>query len=202
MPTSVEELIGAGGAVLAFDTNALSGHRRLFALCDVVNQLREPPAELDLRLCAPVIAHEEMMLHLRHEQARSGRSYDPGIVRAGLEDKRIEVVSFDLEDAEGVAELLASQFPTPEAWRKAKRQRCVDCLHLSQEQADGAPGRRCSATVDWLIAGQVVKEGWILVTGDKGPEFREVPRKIELGALEALLGRMLARRREGSDTSS
>lgn len=75
-------------------------------------------------------------------------------------------------------------------------ERFIDELGIEGEQAEAAPGQRCSATVDWLIAGQALKAGWILVTGDKGPEFRGLDRKITLDKLEALLREMLAARGE------
>lgn len=196
MSGTVEDLIRAGGAALAFDTNALSGPRRLFMLCDLVNQLGKGPGALVLHLYAPVIAHEEMLLHIRQELRRKGSRYDAGVISDTLNDKGIEVKDFDLEHAEGVAELLEQRFPTPDSWRTAKRERCIQCLGLTKEQADAAPGQRCSATVDWLIAGQALKAGWILVTGDKGPEFQGLDRKITLDQLEALLRDMLAARGE------
>src|SRR4051812_17745693 len=121
MPASTEDRIRSGGVALAFDTNAMSAHRRLIALCNVVNRLRQGPLPLGLRLVAPAIAHAEMVLHIRHDQVQKGRSYDPEIVRRGLEDKGLEVVTFEARHAEEVAELLAREFADPEAWRKAKR---------------------------------------------------------------------------------
>lgn len=103
-------------------------------------------------------------------------------------------MAFEARHADDVAELLAEQFPDPEAWRKAKRQRFASSLGLTKEQADTAPGKQCAATVDWWIAGQAMKQGWILVTGDKGPEFRGLDDKIELAALEAILGELHAAR--------
>jgi hypothetical protein len=50
MPAAVEDRIRAGGAALAFDTNAMSAHVKLIALCNTVNLLRDGPAPLDLRL--------------------------------------------------------------------------------------------------------------------------------------------------------
>jgi mono/diheme cytochrome c family protein len=195
MPAAVEDRVREGGVVLAFDTNAMSAHRKLIDLCNTANQLRVGPSPLDLRLYAPALAHAEMVLHLRHEQIRRGRTYDPLVVRQGLEDKGLEVMSFEVHHAEEVAALLAQRFGDPAAWKAAKRARCVSCLGLTKAQGEAAPGQSCAATVDWLIAGQALKEGWILVTGDKGPEFRGLDAKIELDALAALLRELVADRR-------
>ncbi len=194
MPAAVEDRVRAGGAALAFDTNAMSAHRKLIGLCNAANQLREGPSPLDLRLYAPAIAHAEMVLHLRHELVQRGKAYDPAIVRQGLVDKGLEIMSFDVHHAEEVAALLAERFGDPAAWQAAKRERCVSCLGLTKAQGDAAPGKRCAATVDWLIAGQALKDGWILVTGDKGPEFRGLEAKIGLDALDALLRSLVAER--------
>jgi hypothetical protein len=46
---------------------------------------------------------------------------------------------------------------------------------------------RCPATIDWAVASQVVAEGWIFVTNDKGTAFEQLDRKRSLGALEGIV---------------
>lgn len=194
MAGKVEERIRAGGAVLAFDTNAVSGTRRLFDLCDVANRLEMAPRPLILRRCVPALAHAEMVFHIRHALLSRNKPYSPEKVRAGLLDKGLAVETFGMEDAEAAAEFLSGRFSTPEAWRAAKRQRYVDALALPRDQADAARGKTCPATVDWYIAAHAASRGWILVTSDTGREFQDVELRIALGALEALLRTLLAER--------
>jgi len=41
-------------------------------------------------------------------------------------------------------------------------------------------GKKCGATVDWLIAGYAYAESCLLVTDDKGEEFQGILRKRPL----------------------
>jgi predicted nucleic acid-binding protein len=45
--------------------------------------------------------------------------------------------------------------------------------------------------VDWLIAGHALADGCILVTDDRGPEFRQVIDRVRLDTLRQALVRML-----------
>lgn len=194
MTSEVERRIRAGGAVLAFDTNAAAGHRRLFGLCDIMERLKEASDPLLLHRCIPALAHAEMVFHLRHSLRGRNSPYSVEVVRKGLSDKGLSVEPFGVEDAEAAADFLDSQFTSPEAWRLAKRQRYVDALRLSPEDANRASGKRCAATVDWYIAAHVDRRGWILVTSDSGPEFQGVTLRINLSDLETLLTTLLAER--------
>lgn len=53
-------------------------------------------------------------------------------------------------------------------------------------------GQSCGATVDWLIGGHARAEGCILVTGDKGHEFRGIVEQVKLDVLEEALRGLLA----------
>jgi hypothetical protein len=189
MTTNVEELIRRGGAVLAFDTNVLRHHKRFLDLCDRVKLLNASPGNFALQVVVPAVAHGEHVLHIRHSK---GPDFKSERIWIGLQDKGVEVRSFDGKDAESVAELIGTQFSDDAAWQAAKRKLAGRQLGLSDEQLETAKNRRVGATVDWLIAGQTAaNQPWILVTNDKGMEFQAVARKISLENLEALLGRVL-----------
>lgn len=187
MAAKIEALLRKGGAVIAFDTNALSGHNRLYRLCDLFLRLREEPHSLEVELVSPAVAHEEQMLHIWHQQNRLGRTFDIDRVHKALEDKTIAVRDFDANAAEAVAEFLAKRYPDSESWRLAKKE-----LIRRRSGLVDLPGEHFAATVDWLIAGQAAGNSWILVTDDKGPEFAEVLLKIDYASLETLLEKMLA----------
>ncbi len=183
----IEDLIRPG-CVVAFDTNALWSHRRLFEVCDLANELRwDPP----LQLVVPAVAHGEHVLHIRHQTQAKGRIFDSSVLREGLERKGLRVAAFGSEDAESVAELIAGQFADDAAWQLAKRNLAGRRLGLSREQLDAVEGKKLAATVDWLIAGQTATTQWILVTNDRDIEFEGLNRKITLEDLEAALGRLL-----------
>lgn len=189
-----EERIRAGGVVLALDTNALKGFKRLARLCNQVNLLREGPAPLDLRLCVPAVVHMELLFDLRQAY---GPAFDPEAVVRGLFDKGLSVASFEERHAEHAAARLGQSFPDVSSWHEAKRKRCLRCLKIS-EQAEQvkASGKGCGATVDWVIAAHAAHEGWILVTNDTGPEFAGLEGKITLEKLEEELERLTALRRD------
>jgi hypothetical protein len=188
-----EERIETGGATLAFDTNALTGFQRLADLCDQVNLLRGGPEPLDVRLCVPAVVHMEVLFDLRQ---RHGVAFDAEAVLRGLLDKGLSIAPFGEEHATRAAARLADNFPQTADWHAAKRKRCLQCLGLGEPEGRMlSSGKRCGATVDWVIAAHAAHEGWILVTSDNGPEFAGLELKLTLAQLEQALAAIVKRRR-------
>jgi predicted nucleic acid-binding protein len=197
---SLEQRIEAGGAILALDTNALTGFQRLADLCNHVNLLRAPPDPLDIRLCVPSVVHMEVLFDL---QQHYGSTFDAKQVLDGLLTKGLEIKPFAEKHAEQAAARLAANFPQPADWHASKRKRCIQCLGLRENHIQPlGSGKRCGATVDWLIAAHAAQEGWILVTNDDGPEFVGLHLKMTLEHLEQCLQDLLARRRNHAGRAS
>lgn len=187
-----EDLIARGGAVLALDTNAITGFGRLQRLCNLVAQLREPPHPIEIRLYVPAVVHAEVLFDL---QQSYGQTYDADIVLRGLKDKGLEVQPFEERHAEHAAARLGRSFPSREDWRAAKKKRCLQCLGLREQDVQVAgSGASCGATIDFVIAAHATHEGWILVTDDKGPDFAGIERKMKLEQVERCLADLLASR--------
>lgn len=187
-----EERVRAGNVTLALDTNAMYlAKKRLLDLCNSVNRLNAGPNALNLRLCVPAVVHMEMLLDIRHVLLQKGSPYDAAVVDQGLRDKGLQVMAFEKHHAERAAELLAGRFPDAPAWREAKRLRYVRSLGLNDTDELRKTGKRCSATIDWLIAAQALQEQWVLVTDDQGAEFAGVEQKLRLAQLEQLLAELL-----------
>lgn len=185
------ELIAAGGAVLAFDANALCGFRRLGKLCEVVNQLRQAPVSLDIHLYVPALAHAEVLFDIRQDM---GPAFHAKRVVQGLIDLGLVIQPFEERHAERAAEWLGEAYPSTEAWYAAKKQRFIKSLGLDEKKtASNVTGKKCAATVDFYIAAHAAQEGWILVTDDGGPDFEKIERKIDLSSLEQCLRGMLGR---------
>jgi hypothetical protein len=103
----------------------------------------------------------------------------------------VSIAPFEYRHAEAVAQLIGRQFPTVEEWRKFKRQECINCLGISKTQYDiPGSGKECGATVDWLIAGYAHAENYLLITNDKGNEFKNIKKKTTLEILEKAVMRM------------
>lgn len=192
-----EERIASGGAVLALDTNALTGFRRLAGLCNRVNLLRFAAEPLDLRLCVPAVVHMEVLFDLRQHH---GASFDDKAMLQGLLDKGLTVAPFDEKHAARAAAHLAANFPQNADWQIAKRRRCLQCLGLTRPEEEAralASKKKCGATVDWVIAAHAAHEGWILVTSDNGPEFAGLELKLSLEQLEQILADLVEKRHVG-----
>jgi hypothetical protein len=178
--------------VLAFDTNAIFGNRRgdpFLELCDSINQLnriRQP------RLIRKVISAPVYMEKL-HDLRQAFPSYEHERILQTLDVKGIEVTPVLRHHAEHIAEILGKQYPGSKAWRDFKRQRCLSCLRLPDDLAHKATGsgKRCGATVDWLVAGHADAEGHVLVTNDRGPEFDSIRRKARLKTVVKVVDEVL-----------
>jgi hypothetical protein len=194
----IEELLRAGGATLAFDTNAVIARDRrgklsfsgFFWLCDGVNVLRSGPPPLGISLVVPALVRMEAFHDLRTELAGRSIPFDPDMVETTLKDKQVAVAHFDERAALEASAVLHRWYPTDEGWQRAKLERCREALGGAASHADGYG----LASIDWAIAAQAEARGWVLVTDDERAEFRDVSRKIKKSSLRALLEELLRER--------
>ena len=155
MRVELAEKLRAGGCVLYFDTNEIRGRyadqvKAFNNFCRQVKRLQQ------LDKAAPTIKvfavnHFEMM----HQLRRTRPDFDESVITASLQTRGISIVPLDFGSANACAKHLHNWFPTYEHWTKAK------------EPAKGL------ATIDWLISTHVYATDAILVTSDRGNEFRE-----------------------------
>ncbi len=54
-------------------------------------------------------------------------------------------------------------------------------------------GKKCGATVDWLIAGHAdaKKNNYLLITQDRGKEFQDIKNQTDLKSLTIVLDRLI-----------
>ncbi len=193
-----EELIRAGSATLAFDTNAVlgfsPGERRVvfgafMRMCDDADRLRNAAPPLSLSIVVPSLVRMEGLHDLRVD--RGTRPFDAAHVVQTLRRLNASVPPFDEDAAVKASGSLHRWFPSQQDWHKAKRDRCLEVLGLP---SSAAPGQGGLASIDWAIAAQAEAEGWILVTADTRAEFRNVSRKMTKEALRTLLDELLRER--------
>lgn len=181
-----------GGLRLSFDTNALYGNKRLIALCGEVSRWNErlkARGLLPVRLAVCTVAHAEKLFDLK--QQYSG-TFNPDVIARGLESKGLRIESFEVKHALETANRLGASYPSSQAWHQAKKERCLRCLGLDPEtHPTPGSGRRCGATVDWLIGAHAQTEGYVLVTQDEGPEFQTLQR-VSLDTLVNSLQQLLS----------
>ncbi len=163
---------------IAFDTNVLFGLNRFYRICDQLNTLGQ------IELIVPVLAYIEKIYDLKQSLKQR---YNHDLILEGFSSKQVKIMTFTQKHAEAVANLIWQQFPDKKDWKQFKSQRCVSCLGLTEIPATATKNKRCSATVDWLIAGYAVAENCLLVTDDKGVEFQGVLQKTSLDLLETCL---------------
>lgn len=195
---SAEGLIRAGGATLAFDTNAIIGREKkrlvfggFYNICDDVSRLRaEESSPLNISIVVPALARMEALHDLRVERAQRGEAFDEEHVRGALGSKAL-VADFNDDAAIKASRVLHRWFADDEAWQRAKRERCLEALGLRKEHLVGGHGL---ASIDWAIAAHAEAEGWILVTADQRAEFENVSHKITRQALRELLDKLLEER--------
>lgn len=121
------------------------------------------------RMLTSALVHAERVFQLRR---RFGAQFEANVVGAFLDTHGIEIIPFDQDSANRVAEQLFDEFPSDDDWRLAKWQRCATSVGYQ-----GKPPQkpRCPATVDWLIARHILGPDTFLVTEDKGSEFGSIP---------------------------
>jgi PIN domain nuclease of toxin-antitoxin system len=194
-PDDICQLLQTADVTLAFDTS-VTVRRGFLSLCDQANWINERKRALGLlgqiRLCVPAAAHTERLFDLAQQH---GERYDVTFVRRMLRQRRVEVPSFSVQDAEHCAELLAQRYKTPAEWYAFKKKRCLECVGLPPQQHDLAQGsgQKCGAPNDWLIIAQARRENAILVMDDKGrgDECDLVGRVARSGDVRAALDRVL-----------
>lgn len=179
--------------VLAFDTNAIFGNHAFdpfIQLCNAINRLNEIRNSRRIRKVMAAPVYMEKLHHLRQQY----RDYDHQKIRQFLDEKGVEVMPVVREHAEHVAGLLGELYPATEDWWAFKRQRCLSCLRLPGHLAHEAKGngKKCGATIDWLVAGHADAEGYVLVTNERrGPEFESVKRKATLATVVTVVDEVL-----------
>jgi hypothetical protein len=170
-------LLKTGQVKIAFDTNALESDRKFASLCNYINRINDK-FKYQLQAIVPALAYFEKLHHLKHQYKER---FDLAGIFDGLKDKQVQIMPFEPNHAEAVATLLYSQFLTEEAWQTAKIERCAKWLGIPTDNT--SKNKSCSATIDWLIAGYAVAESCLLITDDKGIEFKEISCKTNLEIL-------------------
>ena len=176
-----------GGLKLSFDTNAVVTEGKFTSICENVSRwnvhLRDQ-GRRDVSLSVCTIMYVEKLFDLKQ---RFRKTFDIGVILESLQLKGVQVEAFDARHAVEVASRLGEWYQDTKAWHAAKRERCLHCLGLSPVNTLAAgSGRGCGATVDWLIGAHAHAEGAILVSDDKGPEFKNLDR-VTLDVLQAAL---------------
>ena len=200
-PDDIYQLLQTADTTLAFDTSVTVRHGFL-SLCDQANWINERKRAQGLsgqiRLCIPAAAHTERLFDLA--QLR-GEHYDVAFVQRVLRQRRIQVHSFTVQDAEHCAKLLAHRYKTPSEWYAFKRKRCLECVGLPPQHhslAQGS-GQKCGAPNDWLIIAQASRGNMILIMDDKGRggEYDLIKRIARYddarAALDQVLGELIER---------
>jgi hypothetical protein len=179
------------GVTVAVDTNILVGARALDTFVMKVKNAnlrlrREVGHPQRIRLVVPTLVHAERLHDLR---SRWSESYSAEAIAASLRAKGIELEPFGNASAH-----IHSAFPDATSWQFGKRQNAILQLGLNEAELSKRgvviPGQRCSATVDWFIAGQARHHGWILISADRGVEFAGLQR-VTLTEVEEALDRLV-----------
>lgn len=191
-PDEIAARLRGGGVKLAFDTNALYSEHALGEVCNNVSRWNDRLAALghgavELIICT--VAHAEKLFDLK-QQFRGRFSRD--VILRGLARKGLRIEAFDIEHALETARRLGERYPDTDAWHRAKRDLCMQCLglHSSKVQPPGS-GRTCGATVDWLIGAHACREGCLLVTADTDVAFSGLTDRVKLDNLRAALKTLL-----------
>lgn len=182
-----------GGLALAFDTNAIYFDRKFIKLCNAIKLYNERLAEQSrqaVRLLVCAVAHAEKLFDLKqHYRDR----FDDRVILDGLRSKGLEIHSFDARHALETAIRLGERYADEAEWHHAKKERCIRCVGLDPAKVSApGTGRRCGATVDWLIGAHARAEGCVLVTDETGPEFAGITERVKLETLEAAVHQVLA----------
>jgi hypothetical protein len=185
---SIRAYLDGAGAAIAFDTSAMKGggNRWRVEVAQCVQRINEARREPPIKLFVPVAAHAEMLHDYRQSK---GDAYSAAAIVTGMQNLGLEVIDFSAAHADHFATLAARSFPSSDAWRRAKIQRCLSCVGLPANHP--VSDHPCSATVDWLIAAQADAHGYLLIVDDRGDEFAGVPRRARRTALLPVLHRML-----------
>lgn len=165
----------AGGALrLLYDTNVVRSLDWLLARQTQTNLWNELVANgavgRTLSVHMSAIAYAEL---LRYYRCRFGDSFDPSFFDDPIRNGVFELEAFAQPHAEALAAALAKAYPKDKDWQRAKAERVWQWVGGGAPLAAKTP--RCSATVDWWIAGQALGEDRIVVTDDKGPEWSTLP---------------------------
>lgn len=199
----VIELLRREALTIAFDTNEIFRNDRddpFIGLCDRINEInrlrRDGFALPPIKKVLPAPVYAEKLHDLRQLY---GARYDHRKILGFLTSKRVDVVGFEGRHAEHVAEILGRLYPDDGAWQRFKREQCARCLGVSLLSEVSRKGK-CSATIDWLIAGHADAEGLLLVTQDSREEFQGVRLKTTLDTLSKAAGEIYEELDKAADT--
>lgn len=178
-------------AVLAFDTNTIFKNNpdanRGTDLIDCINQINVTRERAIRKVVPAVVLHEK----LRQMRQTYGAGFSTTLPDQFLEEKVIQVEPFEKVHAEKAAARLWQLYPRHGDWRTFKKRRCLTCVGLPASTTTPRDGKECGATVDWLIAAQAEMNGYLLVSDDKGDEFKEVALLARLDVTSNAAKRLL-----------
>jgi hypothetical protein len=184
----VYELLQTGKLTITFDTNALYGDIRFLNVCDEIDEINNK-LKYEIKIVISSLAHAEKLFHLKKKHKEE---YDIGFINQVLKRKKVNIVPFEPDHAEAVAKWISTQFPTSEEWQMFKRQECINCLGINEDENNiPGSGKKCGARVDWLIAGYAQAKNYLLITNDKGNEFKHIEKKTTLKILEKSVNKIL-----------
>jgi hypothetical protein len=157
-------------------------------LCDNINRLNNTH-QCQIRLVVSAIVHTETLFDLKQKYKEK---YDIDDINHALSRKHITIAPYERRHAQAVVQLIGEQFPSHEQWRTFKRQSCINCLGLNEVNIHiPGSGKKCGATVDWLIAGYAYAEDCLLITDDKGKEFKGIKKQTTFSTLEVAVNELL-----------
>lgn len=171
------------GVAASLDTCVAGPKNGLLTIARLCQQARTAGG-VSLKLSTPAFAES-----LRQLRAKFGKDCDPSFPGQMLENfaEVLSVADFTREDAAGTAARVHARYPSDEEWRRFKARQALHGLRLGDREELLKVNTRCSATVDWLIAGQAERRGWLLVTNDKQAEFAHMELKTNFERLREAL---------------
>jgi hypothetical protein len=182
-----------GGSKFSFDTNALYADRRLIEVCGNVSRWNDRLKEQGrppVYLAVCTVAHAEKLFDLKKQY---GSAFNPETIAMGLQSKGLRIEPFEVKHALETANRLGTFYPAAQDWHQAKKKLCLECAGLdpSKHQEAIGTGKQCGATVDWLIGAHALAEGYVLVTDDRGLEFKQL-ESVKLNTLVAAVQQVLS----------
>lgn len=192
-PEEIATKLRQGGQRLAFDTNAMWNLSRFMRLCTSLQRLNyqlEGVERKSHELIVCTVAHTEVLMDLKQEYQDR---FDHQVILEGIKAKQLVIHDFTAEHALSTAEHLGKRYADGAAWKEAKKRRYMESLGMNPN-VDKVPssGSSCSATIDWLIVGHARGERCILVTNERGIEFKGVIDRVPRDMLENAVQQILS----------
>lgn len=189
---------------LAFDTNTIFGDNPRtdpgIELINTINRANAVRGEApEVRLVVPAVVFHEKV---RQMVQRRGERFDESLPVGFARSNNLVIEPFEERHALAVAKRLHKLYPTRGDWRAFKKRRCLEGLRLPKTTPTGGDGHECGATVDWLIVGHAEVMGYLLVTNDGGPEFKNVALRANLDTSLAAARALLSARDAAVDVTT